>query len=212
MNKILVAALAMAGLVSAGAAYADDSGFMVRARAVYLNWDNGNKDGLQSTLEGAGFGKAAAKDRWIPEVDVSYFFTKNLAAELVLTYPQEVDVKAGSTKLGHVDALPPSLLLQYHFTDLGAFKPYVGAGVNYTLFTKKSFNSDPLGGAKVSVDQSSWGLAGQIGFDYFLTKNVSLNVDVKYIKMETDVKLNDNKIGKLELSPITAGVGVGYRF
>lgn len=210
MNKILVAALAMAGLVSAGAAYADDSGFMVRARAVHLDWDNGNKDGLQSTLEGAGVGKAAAKDRWIPEVDVSYFFNKNFAAELVLTYPQEVDIKgAAAGKIGHVDALPPSLLLQYHFADLGAFKPYVGAGLNYTLFTKKSFDT-ALG--KVSVEQSTWGLAGQVGFDYFLTKNVSLNVDVKYIKMETDVKLNDGKIGKLELSPITAGVGVGYRF
>jgi outer membrane protein len=207
MNKILVAALAMAGLVSAGAVYADDTGFMVRARAVNLNWDNGNKDSLE-TNAGA---KVKAENRWIPEVDVSYFFTKNLAAELVLTYPQEVDIKAGSTKLGHVDALPPSLLLQYH-ADLGAFKPYVGAGLNYTLFTKKSFNSEALGGAKVSVDQSTWGLVGQVGFDYFLTKNVSLNVDVKYIKMETDVKVNGDKAGKLELSPITAGVGVGYRF
>lgn len=205
MNKILVAALAMAGLVSAGAVHADDSGFMVRARAVHLDWDNGNKDSLATNV-GA---KVKADDRWIPEVDVSYFFNKNFAAELVLTYPQEVDIKAGQTKIGHVDALPPSLLLQYHFADLGAFKPYVGAGLNYTLFTKKSFD---LGVNKVSVEQSTWGLAGQVGFDYFLTKNVSLNFDVKYIKMETDVKLNGNKIGKLELSPITAGVGVGYRF
>lgn len=210
MKKILVAALVTAGLFSAGIASADDTGLMVRARAVNLNWDNGNKDNLQGTLESVGVGKAKAADLWIPEVDISYFFTKNIATELVLTYPQSVDIKgAAAGKLGHVDALPPSLMLQYHFTELGAFKPYLGAGLNYTLFTKKSFNT-ALG--KVSVDQSSWGLAGQVGFDYFLTKNVALNVDVKYIKMETDVKLNGGKIGKLELSPITAGVGVGYRF
>ena len=101
-------------------------------------------------------------------------------------------------------------MLQYHFADLGAFKPYVGAGLNYTLFTKKSFDVAGLG--KVSVDQTSLGLAGQVGFDYFLTKNVSLNVDVKYIQMATDVKLNGGKIGKLDLNPITAGVGIGYRF
>ena len=202
MKKVLVAALVTAGLFSAGVACADDTGLMVRARAVNLNWDNGHKDNLPSAIH--------AEDRWIPEVDISYFFTKNLAAELVLTYPQEVDVKSGSTTLGHVDALPPSLMLQYHFSDLGAFKPYVGAGLNYTLFTKKSFDVAGLG--KVSLDQSSWGLAGQVGFDYFLTKNVALNVDVKYIKMETDVKVDGGKIGKLELSPITAGVGVGYRF
>jgi outer membrane protein len=210
MNKILVAALAMAGLVSAGAVHADDSGFMVRARAVSISWDNANKDGLQATLESVGVGKAEAKDLWIPEVDISYFFTKNLAAELVLTYPQSVDIKGATAgKLGHVDALPPSLLLQYHFADLGAFKPYVGAGVNYTIFTKKGF-STALG--RVSVEDSSWGLAGQVGFDYFLTKNVALNFDVKYIQMATDVKLEGSKIGKLDLNPITAGVGIGYRF
>lgn len=205
-KKILVAALAVAGLASAGAVYADDSGFMVRARAVSISWDNGNKDGLA----GAGVGKVEAKDLWIPEVDVSYFFNKNLALELVLTYPQTIDIAAGGTKIGKVDALPPSLMLQYHFADLGAFKPYVGAGLNYTLFTKKSFDVAGLG--KVSVDQTSLGLAGQVGFDYFLTKNVSLNVDVKYIQMATDVKLNGGKIGKLDLNPITAGVGIGYRF
>lgn len=210
MKKVLAAALAVAGLVSTGVVYADDSGFMVRARAVHIDWDNGNKDNLQGTLESVGVGKAEAKNLWIPEVDISYFFNKNFATELVLTYPQSIDIKGATAgKIGKVEALPPSLMLQYHFADLGAFKPYVGAGLNYTLFTKKSFGT-ALG--RVSVDQSSWGVAGQIGFDYFLTKNVSLNVDVKYIKMETDVKLDGGKIGKLELSPITAGVGVGYRF
>lgn len=197
MKKVLVAALAVAGLVSAGGVHADDSGLMVRARAVNLNWENGHKDGLPSAIN--------AKDRWIPEVDVSYFFNKNLALELVLTYPQSVDIRSGSTKLGSVDALPPSLLLQYHFADLGAFKPYVGAGINYTIFTDHRVNP------AITVDQTSLGLAGQVGFDYFLTKNVALNFDVKYVQISTDVKA-PGKIGKLELNPVTAGVGVGYRF
>jgi len=199
MNKILVAALAMAGLVSAGAVYADDSGFMVRARAVSISWDNANKDNqLPAEVE--------AKNLWIPEVDISYFFTKNIAAELVLTYPQKIDIKLGGSKLGDISALPPSLLVQYHFTDLGAFKPYVGAGVNYTVFTERDVTS------AIKVDQSSVGLAAQVGFDYFLTKNVALNFDVKYIQMSSDVKVSDVKRDKVQLNPITAGVGVGYRF
>lgn len=204
-KKVLVGILAVAGLLSAGVAQAEGP-FMVRARAVYLDWGNKNSDGLQDV----GIGKVEAEKRWIPEVDLSYFLTKNLAAELVLTYPQQVDVKAAATgKLGHVDALPPSLMLQYHFTDLGAFKPYVGIGVNYTLFTKKSFDT-ALG--KVSVDHSTVGLAGQIGADFMIDKNWSINVDAKYIQMETDVKLDGNKLGKLGLNPVTWGVGVGYRF
>jgi outer membrane protein len=92
------------------------------------------------------------------------------------------------------------------------FKPYVGLGVNYTIFTKNSFHSDELGGAKVSVERDSVGLAAQIGADFLIDKNWSINVDAKYIKMETDAKINGTKIGKIGLDPFTYGVGVGYRF
>ena len=205
-KKLVACTVAALAALSAGTVQAQESPWMVRARAVYLSWDNGNADGLQN----AGVGTVSADKRWIPEVDISYFFTKNIAAELVLTYPQDVDIKTAALGgIGHVQALPPSLLLQYHFTDLGAFKPYVGVGLNYTIFTKDSFNT-ALG--KVSVDGSSWGLAAQVGMDYALDKNWSINLDAKYIQMDTDVKLGGTKIGKLDLNPITYGVGIGYRF
>jgi outer membrane protein len=202
-KKILVAALAAVGLLSAVAVQADEGQFMVRVRAVNVAFDNGQADGLQTNL-----GKVEADNRWIPEVDFSYFFTPNIAAELVLTYPQKVDLTLNGAGIGDIRALPPSLLVQYHFTQFGAFKPYVGAGVNYTIFTRK----DDIAGGAATIEDSSLGLAAQIGFDYMLTKNVSLNLDVKYIQMATDVKLAGTKVGKLELDPITAGIGVGYRF
>jgi outer membrane protein len=181
-----------------------EGNWLIRGRAVSLDWRNGQADGLPL----GGTTKVEADNRWIPEVDISYFFTKNIAAELVLTYPQRVDIKIGGTKQGTIKALPPSLLLQYHFTELGAFKPYVGAGLNYTLFSKRS---NILDGA-ASVERDSFGWAAQVGFDYALTKNWSLNFDMKYIKIDTDVKLNGAKIGKVDLDPMLYGVGVGYRF
>ncbi|MFH1658126.1 OmpW/AlkL family protein [Ferribacterium limneticum] len=199
-NKILVAALIAAGALSSSVAQAQDGSFMVRVRAVDVQFENGQKDGLPGPIE--------AESRWIPEIDLSYFFTKNIAAELVLTYPQTVDITMAGANIGKIKALPPSLLVQYHFTDLGAFKPYVGLGVNYTLF----FSRDNILNGAASVDRSSVGLAGQVGFDYMFNKNWGLNVDVKYIQMETDVTLSGAKIGTLDLSPITAGVGVSYRF
>lgn len=198
-KKILVTALAAAGFLSAGLAQADEGSFMVRARAVYVDFDNG-QNGLPVKVE--------ADSRWIPEVDFSYFFTPNIAAELVLTYPQNVDINVGGSKAGTIKALPPSLMIQYHVTQFGAFKPYVGLGLNYTIFTKRN---NILNGA-AEVDRSSLGLAGQIGFDYMFSKNWGLNLDVKYIQMDTDVKVGGNVIGKLDLNPITAGVGVSYRF
>jgi len=181
-----------------------DGNWLVRGRAVSLDYHNGQSDGLPL----GGTTKVEAANLWIPEVDISYFFTKNIATELVLTYPQSVDIKVGGTKQGTIKALPPSLLLQYHFTDFGAFKPYVGAGLNYTYFTQRS---NILGGA-ASVDKDSFGLAAQVGFDYALDKNWSLNLDVKYVQMNTDVKVNGAKVGKVDLDPMLYGIGVGYRF
>ena len=202
--KFAVLGIALSATLPALAQQTSEGNWLVRGRAVQLNFDNGQSSGLPLN----GTTKVEAVDRWIPEVDISYFFTKNFAAELVLTYPQNIDINVGGTKSGTIRALPPSLLLQYHFTDLGAFKPYVGAGLNYTIFSKRS---NILNGA-ASVDSNSFGLAAQIGADYALSKNWSLNFDVKYVQMKTDVTLNGSKIGKVDLDPMLYGIGVGYRF
>lgn len=200
--KLLAFAVIATLNLPALAQQAPDTGWMVRARAVNLAFDNGQSN-LVSALD------ITAKSRWIPEVDISYFFSKNIAAELVLTYPQKIDIKSFGEKIGQVRALPPSLLVQYHFTDFGAFKPYVGAGINYTRFSKRN---NILNGA-ASIDSSSFGLTGQIGMDYMINKNWSINLDVKYVKMNTDVHVNGlGKIGELDLDPMTYGIGVGYRF
>ncbi len=199
--KFTALALACAAALPAAAQQAGDGNWLIRGRAVSIDFANDQSKTVK-TLD------ITADDRWIPELDITYFFTKNLAAELVLTYPQNVDIKAGSTKIGTIKALPPSLMLQYHFTDLGAFKPYVGAGVNYTYFSKR----DHILNGAASVERDSWGLAAQLGFDYALNKNWSLNLDVKYIQMDTDVRVGGTKIGTLDLNPVTWGVGVGYRF
>jgi outer membrane protein len=202
--KLAVLGIALSATLPALAQQPGEGSWLVRGRAVQLNFDNGQSSGLPLN----GTTKVEAVDRWIPEVDVSYFFTKNIAAELVLTYPQNIDINVGGSKSGTIKALPPSLLLQYHFTDLGAFKPYVGAGLNYTIFSKRN---NILNGA-ASVDSNSFGLAAQIGADYALSKNWSLNLDVKYVQMNTDVTLNGSKIGKVNLDPMLYGIGVGYRF
>jgi len=173
---------------------------IVRLRATELNWANQQNNGLATT-------NVTAQNKAIPEVDVSYFLTKNIATELVLTYPQTVNINVGGAASGTVKALPPTLLLQYHFTELGQIKPYVGVGVNYTSFTSANILN---GGA--SVNASSTGFAAQIGFDYMLDKNWGLNADLKYIQIKTDVFAGGANLGQLGLNPTVASAGLTYRF
>ena len=202
-KKLLVVALAAAGIFSGAVAQAEDSPFMVRVRGVYLNWENGQSGGLPLAS-----GKIEASKQWIPEIDFTYFFTKNIAAELVLTWPQDVKINLGGDQIGTIKALPPSLVLQYHFTDLGQFKPYVGVGINYTIFSQRS---NILNGA-AQVDSSSVGVVGQIGMDYMIDRNWGVNLDLKWAQMATGVKVGGEKVGTVNLNPLMVGAGVTYRF
>ncbi|NNM80736.1 MAG: OmpW family protein [Gallionella sp.] len=203
--KISAKSMALLGLLlsaSGVATAAVDDPWMVRVRAVELNWANGQTNGVATN-------NVQAQNTTIPEVDVSYFFTKNIATELVLTYPQNVNINVGGVQKGTIQALPPSLLVQYHFTDLGQWKPYVGAGVNYTIFSNRN---NILGGA-ASVDQSSTGLVAQVGFDYMFDQHWGFNADVKYVQIKTNVNVvGAGNIGTLNLNPLTPAIGVAYRF
>lgn len=145
-SKCSAGVLAVIAMGAAGAAQAGSGDWVVRGRAMYLDFDNG-QNSLPVAVE--------AGSRAIPEVDFVHYFTDRWSAELVLTYPQSVDIDVGGARAGSVKALPPTLLAQYHFTGMGAFKPYLGAGVNLALFSSRNHI---LGGA-ARVDSSSTGLA-----------------------------------------------------
>ena len=155
----------------------------------------------------------------VPEIDISYFFTKNIAVEAICcVVPAKINAKGAVAALGNVGeviAFPPTITLQYHFTDLGAFKPYVGIGVNYTHFFK---NGNGANFANLKVDDS-WGVAGQIGFDYMIDKHWAFNVDVKKIYMQPHAQVNllagggaVPLVAKTKIDPWLIGVGVGYKF
>ncbi|HQS21907.1 MULTISPECIES: OmpW family outer membrane protein [unclassified Acidovorax] len=198
MKKNLLAVAVLCALTS-GAAFAQqaESPWLVRVRAVHL--DSANKDST-----GLGL---SVNNKTIPEVDISYFFNKNVAAELILTVPQKHDLSSSvlGGRIGSLKHLPPSLLLQYHF-DAPGFKPYVGAGVNYTRFSNVNL---PAG---VDIDRNSWGGALQVGVDVPLSKNLYLNFDVKKVYIKTDVFAGGAKQGTFKVDPVLVGVGLGWRF
>ena len=198
MKKHAIAA-ALLGSVLCASAFAEQAAegpWMVRARAVHLNSANGDSTGLSLTTN----------HKWMPEVDISYFFNKNVAVELILTVPQKQSLYASGAYIGSFKHLPPTLTAQYHFTNFGSFTPYVGAGINYTRISSRHL---PAG---VTVDSNSFGPALQVGVDIPVAKNMYLNFDLKKVYIRTDVAAGGIKQGTFKVDPVLFGAGLGWRF
>ncbi|MEQ1684418.1 MAG: OmpW family outer membrane protein [Burkholderiaceae bacterium] len=203
MFKRAAMALAALGCVALPlAVQAQEGPWLVRVRALQLNSADKDSTGLDLSIN----------DKVIPEFDISYFFTPQLAAELVLTYPQKQTIGSGGADIGSLKHLPPTLTVQYHLTGLGAFKPYAGAGVNYTRFSNVRFDPAVNTALQPTLSKNSFGLALQVGFDYQVAKGIYLNVDVKKVQISTDVKSFGTKVGTFKVDPWLIGGGVGYRF
>jgi len=152
----------------------------------------------------------------VPEIDVSYFFTKNFAVEAICCLtPHSIKgtgAIANQGKIGNTILLPPTVLAQYHFTDFGKFKPYAGVGLNYTHY----FNNGEGPNYSSLKIKDSWGVAGQIGFDYMLDSHWGINVDVKKIVMQPNATVvlagTTDVSAKVKINPWIIGTGVTYRF
>ncbi|MBB1248361.1 OmpW/AlkL family protein [Rhizobium sp. G21] len=185
------------------------SPWQVRLRALgVLPTDSGDVDGIAGS-------DLSYTDSVIPELDISYYFTKNISAELILGTTHSSIHGDGSVKglgkVGKTWILPPTLTAQYHFTNFGAFQPYLGAGVNYTIF----YNQDSAGAMTDIKVKNAFGVALQAGFDYMIDEHWGVNADVKKIFLRPDwegVAGGAAVKGTAKLDPWLIGGGVTYRF
>lgn len=194
MKQAILASLVALGLMQAGSAVAEDN-WMWRLRAIHVA-----PDASSGPVTGVD-----ADSQTVPELDFTYFVTKNIGMELILGTTRH-QVTLNGANLGKVSLLPPTLTVQYHFMPDQTIKPYVGAGVNYTRFYRVSLNS-PL-----DVERNSWGAALQAGVDVALDKTSYVNFDVKKLYIETDVKSGGAYFTTLKLNPVVWGIGYGRRF
>jgi outer membrane protein len=230
MKKTMLAVALAVAVFAPTVAQAEAGDWVVRMRAVNVSPNEDSELGKTVNKNVAPVMSSGAElqvdDNWIPEIDISYYFTKNIAAELILALGTEHDVSVhgdsgavvGNQNLGSVDLLPPTLTAQWHFMPDQKFDPYVGVGVNYTymLDNDLKFSSGALTGTKIKIDSDSWGLVAQAGFDINLEDGWLINADVKYIQMDTDVEAkiggNWTKIDDLDVNPWVFGIGIGKKF
>jgi outer membrane protein len=230
--KRLAGVLLGSGLLLSGfgaqAAWDIPGDWLVRVRGLYI-MPNDNSSTVRIPNGGAGLAGSSVGvgSDAIPELDITYMFTKHWGTELILgTSSHSVNPKGtlataiGGADIINTDILPPTLTLQYHFMPDSHIRPYVGFGVNYTWF----YNSDVAGGLKVGAPaahvhlSNSWGWAGQAGVDVDINKSWFVNLDLKYIDMSTTAEFSNLAAGigsasvDVNVDPWVFGFGIGHRF
>ncbi len=175
--------------------------FQVRLRAIGVIPDEDSRVNIGGDVD--------VGDALVPELDLTYFITNNIAVEAIAgTAQHEIDYN-GNTNLGNTWILPPTVTLQYHFTPDQTLSPYVGAGINYSMFYGEETGP---GFTDLEVD-GGFGFALQAGTDIWINENWGLNIDVKKIFLDVDGTLNNGAIrADIDLDPWILGAGVSYRF
>ena len=217
--KTLLLAAAGAAVFASVPAQAKQGDILVRLRGIVVAPNE--KSG--SVLPAFPGEKVSVNNAVAPEIDVTWMASDHIGFELIAaTTKHSASGRKGTTgsigKLASTWVLPPTLTAQYHFLPDAPVRPYVGAGVNYTLFYSEDASGaleSAVGKTKVHMSDS-FGWAAQAGVDIDLNDRLFLNIDVKYIDIDTTARLSTTAAGvqkvHVDLDPLVFGVGVGMRF
>ncbi len=189
----------------AGTEWDDAKRFQIRGRVIGVLPDEDSSVSVG--------GSAQAGDAIAPEADLSYYFTDYVSAELIAATTQHKLSHNAAGPLGRTWVLPPTLTVQYHPMPHNQFSPYVGAGLNYSIFYgEDSANGNGVTGLDVD---GGVGYALQAGADYWLDEHWGVNFDVKKLFLNVDAKMNVGGTpvtADVDLDPWIVGAGVSYRF
>lgn len=216
--RVLPLALLVGAAVIPQAAHAEEGDVLLRVRGILVapNEDSG------SVLPAFPGEEVSVDNSFMPEVDVTYMVSDNIGFELIAATTQHsasgITGTTGSIgELASTWVLPPTLTVQYHFAPDGPVRPYIGAGVNYTIFYSEDASNGleaAVGPVDVSMDDS-FGYALQAGVDVDINERFFFNVDVKYIDIDTTATLTNATLGtqrvNISLDPFVFGVGFGIR-
>jgi outer membrane protein len=217
MTKLKTAAAIVALVLAAGPAAAAQGDFLVRLRAITVQ----PQEKVGPVLPTFPTSGGSITNAYAPEIDFTYMLTDHIGVELIAATTKHcIDgggALAGVGRLACTWVLPPTLTLQYHFAPEGKIHPYVGAGVNWTMFYNEKASTQlntAIGATNVNLT-NSFSFALQAGIDFDISEKMFLNLDVKYVDMDTNARLTTGALVnnlRADINPLIVGVGVGWRF
>nr|WP_199044766.1 OmpW family outer membrane protein [Dyella sp. ASV24] len=206
MKALLPLALAatLGALAAAPAAHAESNdSWVVRIGGAVVAPKSNN-----GTIAGA---RADVSSSTRPTIDLEYMITPNWGVDVLGASPFLHDISlAGLGTVARTKQLPPTFGINYHFMPNAAWSPFLGAGVNYTNFFS-THATGALYGNSVSI-ANSWGPAVRAGFDLKISEKWLATVDVRWAYIESDVKVDNTKVGTAKIDPVVFGASIGYRF
>lgn len=232
----LLAVGALAAMIAMPAA-AHEAGTWVLRAGVGVVQPKSNNFALGSVDLGGGITLDSATVEVDSAVSLTlsgtYMFTQNWGLDILASWPfkHDIDIEAtisdgvttesGEVPLGETQHLPPTFSVQYHFAPDAEFQPYVGLGLNYTTFFSEELTSDAQAAGVLGLNlDDSFGVAAQLGADWLLGDKWLVNLDVRWIKIESDATLTiddgtgpmTGEIGAIKIDPWVYSLNIGYRF
>lgn len=205
-SPLLLSSLAAALALTAAPAMAQSKGDWTIAAGVHQvapKSDNGSLAG--------GALRVDVDNDIKPTITGEYFIADNLGIEVLAALPFKHDINIdGLGRVGSTKHLPPVVSLQYHFNSKGKVSPFLGAGLNYTAFFSEE-TGGALTGSRLKLEDS-WGLAAHAGLDVAISEKGALRVDVRWIDIDSEVKLDGQKLGTVNIDPLAYGVSYVFKF
>jgi len=206
--KTLIA-LGIASLaLAAGSAPAEAGDWIIRGGATYVV----PKD-FNTSFGDTGSVEFNVSDEVTFGFNVTWMFHDNWGIELLGVIPPRHSVMApaiADVEIMSAEVLPPTLSLQYHFLPDGRFRPYIGIGMNYTMFSNEKIIEGTL-----KIDNST-GFAADLGADIALGERWVVNIDIRYLQMDlTAQQTIDEDVYPKEtfsIDPMVYSLMIGYRF
>ena len=207
--------------------YEDEGDLLFKIRGFYVHTD-AKLTKLPEAKPNTSKPGAFAQNGFGVDTATTYFFTDHFATELSLGFGI-VNVKksalagaskaygsgAGDTgKKNEIYYVPASLIVQYHVAPYGAFRPYVGGGVNGTFMHTRS---------KAIKIANGFGPVLQVGMDFAFKDDTIFNIDVRkhFLKSKVTFKkgfLDPNNPAASDVKPtvkwdpIVVSAGFGFKF